>query len=66
MRTAMLVTMCAAAISFAGCKKESTIDQTIKKSEQQENHVKRQAKKYTQSITGDQKAIQEQHEKAGK
>ena len=52
---------------MTGCKKESTAEQeAASKAKQQENYVQRTAKKYTQSITGNQKAIEEQRKKAAK
>ncbi|NOY75308.1 MAG: hypothetical protein GXP32_05910 [Kiritimatiellaeota bacterium] len=66
MKTAMLIALCAAAATFAGCKKESQEDQAAKKVERQTNYVQKQAEKYTRSITGGQKRIEKQREKSEK
>ena len=66
MRKIVSVALGVAAFAMTGCKKESTTDKAAEKAKQQDNYVQRTAKKYTQSITGNQKAIEEQRKKAAK
>lgn len=65
MKKAIAIALCvAAAISFNGCKKETTTGATTKtKAEKQDNYVQQQAKKYTRGITGVKDATKKQQNK---
>ena len=59
-KTITLASCLALAISFGGCKKETTADKIKKETEKRDNYVQKQANKYTQSITGAKKTTKQQ------